>query len=60
VLTCKTCAVDLVVPTSPVARLREVLEAFFTVHDGCATTIDLSQGGGLRLPSPPALDHAVG
>ena len=49
IVTCESCELGLALGTSPLARLRAELSAFFTEHDGCETRIDLSKAPGLRL-----------
>jgi hypothetical protein len=55
IVVCSTCDLGLEIPISPMTRLREGLKTFFTDHDDCETTIDLSQAGQMRLPAAPGM-----
>lgn len=58
---CSSCDLELAIGTSPMIRLREMLGSFFTDHDGCDTTIDVSSAHGLRLvPGSTTADHLSG
>lgn len=48
-LTCATCALEVVLEDADEAAVRTALAAFFTDHDGCRTSVDLSRA---RVPLP--------
>ena len=57
---CSSCDLELAIGVSPMVRLRELLGSFFTDHDGCETTIDVSSAHGLRLvPAAAPTDHQL-
>ena len=61
VVVCASCDLELAIGVSPMNRLRALLGSFFTDHDGCQTTIDLSSAHGVRLvPAHSAADHPIG
>jgi hypothetical protein len=61
VVVCESCDLELAIGISPMHRMREVLGSFFTEHDGCDTTIDVSSAHGLRLvPAHATTDHPFG
>jgi hypothetical protein len=61
VVVCESCDLELAIGISPMTKLRSVLGSFFTEHDGCETTIDVSSAHGLRLvPASGSVDHPHG
>ena len=61
VVVCSSCDLELQIGISPMTRLRGMLGSFFTEHDGCETTIDVSSAHGVRLvPASASADHPTG